>query len=65
MTDESPRRRAPGDGWTLGASGLPKPVWGGMAVILAVLGVVLMATGYSGYGVLMLVLAAAAAVNLW
>lgn len=63
MSDE-PARRPREAGWTLGAGGLPKPVWGGIAVLLAALGVALIASGYLGYGALMLILAAAAAVNL-
>ena len=60
--DPSPRR--PETGWALGAGGLPKPVWGGVTVLLLVLGVVLLVTGYIGYGALILIIGAAAAVNV-
>jgi len=64
MSDEPPPRRMAETGWTLGASGLPKPFWAGTAVLLAGIGVVLLFSGYIGYGVLMLVVAGSAAVNL-
>lgn len=64
MSDEHGARRQPGAGWTLGAGGLPRSVWAGMALILAAVGVVLLVSGYLGYGVLMLVVAAAAGVNV-
>lgn len=57
-------RRPPGQGWTLGAGGLPKPFWGFLVVLLAGLGVTLVLLDYNGYGAVMFVLAAAAAVNL-
>jgi len=61
-----PRRsaRPPESGWELGAGGLGKVAWGVLAVLLVVLGVLLLASGYLGYGGLILILAAAAAVNL-
>ncbi len=70
MSEPTPkpvRRRVtpPEKGWTLGASGLPRPVWGALAVLLALLAVLLFVLGYLGYGVLVLLLGAAAAVNLW
>ncbi len=67
VDDERPRRRGapPERGWALGASGLPRAAWGGLAVLLVALSVVLLALGYYGYGALVMVLAAAAAVNLW
>ncbi|MFN8120960.1 MAG: hypothetical protein U0237_00885 [Thermoleophilia bacterium] len=64
MSDDHGARRQPGAGWTLGAGGLPRSVWAGMAFIFAVLGVVLLVSGYIGYGALMLVVAAAAGVNV-
>jgi hypothetical protein len=48
----------------LGASGLPRPVWATLAVILALLAVLLFVLGYLGYGILVLVLGVAASVNL-
>jgi hypothetical protein len=68
MSEPSPRpaRRVtpPETGWTLGASGLPRPVWATLAVILALLAVLLFVLGYLGYGILVLVLGVAASVNL-
>lgn len=67
MAEEHPpdRERAPGAGWELGASGLGKASWAGLAGILLVLGVGLLVGGYVGYGVMIIILAAAAAVNLF
>lgn len=61
-----PRRsaRPPESGWELGAGGLGKVAWGVLTVLLAALGVLLLASGYTGYGAIILILAAAAAVNL-
>jgi hypothetical protein len=61
-----PRRsaRPPETGWQLGASGLSKVAWGILAVLLVALGVLLLVSGYIGYGGIILILAAAAAVNL-
>lgn len=61
-----PRRsaRPPESGWELGAGGLGKVAWGVLTVLLAALGVLLLASGYMGYGAIILILAAAAAVNL-
>lgn len=56
--------RPPGSGWTLGADGLSRAFWIVMAVVLAGLGAVLLASGYLGYGATILILSAAAAVNL-
>jgi hypothetical protein len=64
MSDDPGARRPSHAGWTLGAGGLPKPVWAGMALLLMIVGVVLLLSGYMGYGVLILVVAAAAAVNV-
>jgi hypothetical protein len=65
--DERPRRRGapPERGWALGATGLSRAVWGGLAVVLLALAVLLFLVDYHGYGALVTVLAAAAAVNLW
>ena len=65
-TTEKPPRpaRPPETGWELGASGLTKASWVTLAVLLAALGVLLLASGYIGYGGVILILAAAAAVNL-
>ena len=61
-----PRRqgRPPESGWELGAGGLTKVAWGVVVVLLIALGVLLLVSGYMGYGGIILVLAAAAAVNL-
>lgn len=63
---EKPRRsaRPPETGWELGAGGLTKVAWGVLAVLLVALGVILLVSGYIGYGGMILILAAAAAVNL-
>ena len=68
-TTEKPKARRPArppeTGWELGASGLGKASWATLAVLLAALGVPLLASGYIGYGGIILILAAAAAVNLF
>lgn len=66
VTREEPEqvKRPPGAGWELGAAGLGKVSWAGLTVLLALIGVVLLLTGYIGYGVMILVLAVAAGVNL-
>jgi hypothetical protein len=64
---ERPRRRPSGPpetGWALGAQGMPKPAWATIAVLLLALAVYLLLVGYVGYGTMVAVLAAAAAVNL-
>lgn len=65
-TPDKPRRsaRPPESGWELGASGLTKVAWGILAVLLVGLGVLLLVSGYIGYGGMILILAGAAAVNL-
>lgn len=67
LDEERPRRRGapPERGWALGASGLPRAFWGGLATLLLALAVLLFVLGYYGYGALVMVLAAAAAVNVW
>jgi hypothetical protein len=57
--------RPPETGWELGAGGLGKASWATLAILLAALGVLLLASGYVGYGGIILILAAAAAVNLF
>ncbi len=54
----------PASGWTLGAGGLPKPAWLVLAVLLIALGGVLLAVGYLGYGILIVIVGLAAGVNL-
>lgn len=49
----------------LGAAGLSRAVWGALAALLVGLAVLLLLLDYYGYGALVMVLAAAAAVNLW
>ena len=63
---EKPRRsaRPPENGWEFGASGLTRAAWGILAFLLVALGVLLLVSGYTGYGGIILILAAAAAVNL-
>ena len=67
MSEEPPDRqrslRPPEEGWTLGASGLPRAVWGGLAVVLLGLAVLLFVLQYVGYGAMIAILAGAAAVN--
>jgi hypothetical protein len=43
----------------------PKAFWATLAVLLLILAVYLLAVNYIGYGAVILLLAAAAAVNLW
>lgn len=64
MSDSRPSSRPPGSGWSLGADGLSTAFWIVMTTLLAGLGVVLLASGYYGYGAVILILAAAAAVNV-
>lgn len=65
MSAPPPRTpRPPETGWELGAGGLTKVAWGVLAVLLLGLAVLLLVGGYIGYGGVILVLAAAAAVNL-
>lgn len=62
-----PRRdgRPHDSGWELGAGGLSTVGWGVLTLLLLALTVLLLLTGYLGYGAMILVLAAAAAVNLF
>ena len=64
---EKPRRptRPPETGWELGAGGLTKASWATLAVLLVALAVLLLASGYIGYAGIILILAGAAAVNLF
>lgn len=52
-------------GWTLGAGGLPKSAWLVLAVIAIMLGIALLTVGYLGYGVVIVIIGLAAAVNLF
>jgi hypothetical protein len=64
---ERRRRRPAGppeSGWTLGAGGLPKVFWAVLGALLLALAIYLLAVGYIGYGAVIGILAAAAAVNL-
>ncbi len=64
-TPKRTRRVAPPEqGWTLGAGGLPKAFWAVLCVLLIGLAALILVMGYNVYGALVLVLAAAAAVNL-
>ena len=67
-TTEKPKSRRsarpPERGWELGASGLGKASWATLTIVLAALAVLLLASGYIGYGGIILILAGAAAVNL-
>ena len=67
LETEKPRRRGapPERGWALGAGGLSRAFWGGLAVMLLALAILILLLGYYGYGALVLILAGAAAVNLW
>lgn len=58
-------RRPPESGWELGASGLGRPAWAVLAILVLALAVILLVTGYVGYSAMILVLAIAAAVNLF
>ncbi len=58
-------RQDPASGWTLGAGGLPKSAWLVVSVIAIVLGLALLGIGYIGYGVLIVIVGLAAAVNLF
>lgn len=64
MSETRPSSRPPGSGWSLGADGLSAAFWIVMTILLAALGAVLLLSGYLGYGAVILLLAAAAAVNL-
>lgn len=63
-TEQGKPRRMRESGWELGATGLGKVSWAILGAFLAALGVVLLLSGYSGYGAIILVLAAAAFVNV-
>lgn len=68
MTAEpKPRRdgRPPDSGWELGAGGLTRMAWLIVMLLLIGLAVLLFVSGYVGYGGMILVLAGAAAVNLF
>lgn len=65
--EPKPRRdgRPPDSGWELGAGGLTRFAWAVLTVVLLALAVLLLVSGYLGYGGMILVLVAAAAVNLF
>lgn len=58
-------RPGPASGWTLGAGGLPKAAWLVLALIAVVLGISLLGVGYLGYGIVIVIVGLAAAVNLF
>lgn len=69
MTDpERTRRRLPSGppvgGWGFGAAGIPTGFWAGLSSLLIIAAIILLATGYTGYGMLVMALGLAAAVNL-
>ncbi|MSO44271.1 MAG: hypothetical protein EXQ74_03010 [Thermoleophilia bacterium] len=69
MTDPDRQRRRlpsgpPVGGWGFGAAGIPAGFWGGLSLVLLVVAALLLASSYTGYGVIIGVLAVAAAVNL-
>ena len=66
QTSQKPRKpaRPPETGWELGAGGLTKVAWAVLATLLAGLAILLLVSGYIGYGGIILILAGAAAVNL-
>ncbi len=64
MSENPNENRSPGAGWSLGADGFSKAFWVFMTLVLAGIGVGLLASGYVGYGGMLLVIAAAAAVNV-
>jgi len=66
QTSQKPRKpaRPPETGWELGAGGLTKVAWAVLAVLLGGLAILLLLSGYIGYGGIILILAGAAAVNL-
>ena len=65
--EPKPRRdgRPPDSGWELGAGGLTRVAWAVLTIVLLALAVLLLVSGYLGYGGMILVVAAAAAVNLF
>lgn len=65
--DRIRRRRPSGPpvgGWGFGAAGIPTGFWVGLASLLLVVAVVLLAADYTGYGAMLAVLGLAASVNL-
>lgn len=65
--EPKPRRdgRPHDSGWELGAGGLTRVAWAVLTIVLLGLAVLLFVSGYLGYGGMILVLAGAAAVNLF
>lgn len=64
MSADDDKKRAPGQGFSLGADGFSKAFWVFMTVVLVAIGVVLLTSGYVGYGAMITVIGAAAAVNV-
>ncbi len=65
--DNARRRRPSGPpvgGWGFGAKGITSGFWIGLVVAQVLLAIFLLAEAYTGYGVLVAILALAAAVNL-
>jgi len=54
----------PVGGWGFGAKGITAGFWIGLSVMLLLLAIVLLLESYTGYGVIVGILALAAAVNL-
>ncbi len=54
----------PVGGWGFGAKGITAGFWIGLSVMLVLLAIVLLLESYTGYGVIVGILALAAAVNL-
>jgi hypothetical protein len=54
----------PVGGWGFGAKGITPVFWIGLVVVQVLLAIFLLAEAYTGYGVLVAILALAAAVNL-
>ncbi len=65
---DNARRRLPSGppvgGWGFGAKGITAGFWIGLSVMLVLLAIVLLLESYMGYGVIVGILALAAAVNL-
>ncbi len=54
----------PVGGWGFGAKGITAGFWIGLSVMLVLMAIVLLLESYTGYGVIVGILALAAAVNL-
>lgn len=64
MSQTPDEKRPPGSGWSLGADGFSKAFWVFMTVVLAGIGLILLTSGYVGYGAMLMVIGVAAAVNV-